>query len=113
VNELIFSPALFHLTPGFDNADSNFEGVYDASLTDSQGHSECPNAFWDGTQTNYCPGLGKVDVVAHEYGHAYVEYFSNLEYQGESGALNEGKRERERERNHLTHSCQPFECRIR
>jgi Zn-dependent metalloprotease len=49
----------------------------------------CPNANWNGTSTNYCSGVTGDDTVAHEWGHAYTEYTSNLIYQWQSGALNE------------------------
>jgi bacillolysin len=49
----------------------------------------CPNATWNGVTTNYCDGTASDDVVAHEWGHAYTQYTSNLIYSYESGALNE------------------------
>jgi Zn-dependent metalloprotease len=49
----------------------------------------CPNANWNGTTANYCTGVAADDVVAHEWGHAYTEYTSNLIYAWQSGALNE------------------------
>ena len=33
--------------------------------------SSCPNAFWDGTQTSFCPGLATTDVAVHEWGCLY------------------------------------------
>jgi Zn-dependent metalloprotease len=55
------------------------------------------NAFWDGTAFYFGDGdpnegftpLTSMDVVAHEYTHAVTQYSAGLEYQGESGALNE------------------------
>lgn len=49
----------------------------------------CPNANWNGVSTNYCSDVTGDDTVAHEWGHAYTEYTSNLIYQWQSGALNE------------------------
>ncbi|WP_299245666.1 M4 family metallopeptidase [uncultured Aquimarina sp.] len=49
----------------------------------------CPNANWNGVSANYCTGTAADDVVAHEWGHAYTEYTSNLIYAYESGAINE------------------------
>ncbi|MCG2794254.1 MAG: M4 family metallopeptidase [Weeksellaceae bacterium] len=49
----------------------------------------CPNARWNGTYAGYCDGTATDDVIAHEWGHAYTEYTSNLIYQYQSGALNE------------------------
>ncbi|WP_431087104.1 M4 family metallopeptidase [Paenibacillus sp. 8b26] len=55
------------------------------------------NAFWNGSQMTYGDGDGKLftffsgdpDVVGHELTHGVTEFTSNLEYYGESGALNE------------------------
>ncbi|MGJ8670835.1 MAG: M4 family metallopeptidase [Oceanococcus sp.] len=49
----------------------------------------CPNAYWNGDSTNYCPGFDADDVVSHEWSHAYTEYTHGLIYQYQSGALNE------------------------
>lgn len=49
----------------------------------------CPNAYWNGTTTNYCPNFDQDDVVAHEWAHAYTEYTHGLIYSYQSGALNE------------------------
>ncbi|CUS03509.2 Thermolysin metallopeptidase [Candidatus Promineifilum breve] len=49
----------------------------------------CPNATWNGSTTNYCPGVTADDVVAHEWGHAYTQYTHGLIYQWQPGALNE------------------------
>ncbi len=55
------------------------------------------NAFWDGDQMIFGDGSGKIftrltqslTVCAHELGHGVIQYDGPLEYQGESGALNE------------------------
>ncbi|MGW8959012.1 M4 family metallopeptidase [Paenibacillus sp. NPDC055715] len=55
------------------------------------------NAFWNGSQMTYGDGdgitfiafSGDPDVVGHELTHGVTEYTSNLDYYGESGALNE------------------------
>lgn len=54
------------------------------------------NAYWDGKVFCFGDGDGvemgplvSLDVVAHEFGHALTEHTSNLDYYGESGALNE------------------------
>ena len=49
----------------------------------------CPNAYWNGQATNYCPEVDGDDVVAHEWGHAYTQFTHNLIYSYQSGALNE------------------------
>ncbi len=56
------------------------------------------NAYWNGSQFAFGDGDGfnssnlanALDVTAHEYTHAVTQYSSNLAYQNESGALNEG-----------------------
>jgi bacillolysin len=54
------------------------------------------NAFWDGTGMSYGDGgqlfkplSAGLDVVAHEFTHGVTGATSNLDYQGQSGALNE------------------------
>ncbi|WP_082599574.1 M4 family metallopeptidase [Nocardioides sp. Root151] len=55
------------------------------------------NAFWDGEQMVFGDGDGllfvsmtaAVDVMAHELSHAVTEHESDLEYENQSGALNE------------------------
>lgn len=52
-------------------------------------NDQCPNAYWNGDSTNYCPGFDADDIVSHEWSHAYTEYTHGLIYQYQSGALNE------------------------
>jgi hypothetical protein len=55
------------------------------------------NAFWDGTQLVFGDGDGVIfdrftkpmDVMAHEFTHAVTQFTAGLNYQGQSGALNE------------------------
>ena len=55
------------------------------------------NAFWDGKQMVFGDGDGKflgnfvgsLDVICHELTHGITQYTAQLEYKGESGALNE------------------------
>ncbi|QWX85231.1 M4 family metallopeptidase [Cellulophaga sp. HaHaR_3_176] len=55
------------------------------------------NAYWDGDEMTYGDGDGvdfkdfasAIDVVAHELTHGITQFYANLEYQGQSGALNE------------------------
>jgi len=49
----------------------------------------CPNANWNGTSTNFCPGVTADDTVAHEWAHAYTSATHDLIYQWQPGALNE------------------------
>jgi Zn-dependent metalloprotease len=55
------------------------------------------NAFWDGTQLVFGDGDGEVferftkpmDVLAHEFTHGVTQFSAGLNYEGQSGALNE------------------------
>ncbi len=55
------------------------------------------NAFWNGNQMVYGDGDGEIfrpftkalDVIAHELSHGVMQSEANLEYRGQSGALNE------------------------
>ncbi|MEV4440389.1 M4 family metallopeptidase [Streptomyces sp. NPDC049577] len=55
------------------------------------------NAFWDGEQMVFGDGDGElfvdftvsVDVIGHELTHGVTQHTANLEYYGQSGALNE------------------------
>jgi Zn-dependent metalloprotease len=66
----------------FDAAGKTMRTVY---LVNDQ----CPNAYWDGQTTNYCPDITGDDVVSHEWSHAYTQYTHGLIYSYQSGALNE------------------------
>lgn len=48
-----------------------------------------PNFAFTGSGQTVGPLAGALDVVAHELTHGITDYTSGLEYQGESGALNE------------------------
>ncbi|MEU6863009.1 M4 family metallopeptidase [Streptomyces sp. NPDC046876] len=66
----------------------------DASVHYGQDYN---NAFWDGSQMVFGDGDGdlfvdftvSVDVIGHELTHGVTQYTANLEYHGQSGALNE------------------------
>jgi Zn-dependent metalloprotease len=55
------------------------------------------NAFWNGSQMVYGDGDGdlfqrftrSIDVIGHELTHGVTQYEANLNYTGETGALNE------------------------
>jgi Zn-dependent metalloprotease len=55
------------------------------------------NAFWNGEQMAFGDGDGRlfrrftrsIDVIGHELAHGVISHTANLEYRGESGALNE------------------------
>lgn len=65
------------------------------NVADEDG-SSMENAFWNGVAayfgnggSTFKPLAGGLDVGAHELGHAVVGNSANLEYQNQSGALNE------------------------
>ncbi|MEL7021016.1 MAG: M4 family metallopeptidase, partial [Bacteroidota bacterium] len=66
------------------------------NITDTDG-SGLDNAFWNGNAMFYGNGnrdfsqplARSLDVAAHEMTHGVIQATANLEYQGESGALNE------------------------
>lgn len=55
------------------------------------------NAFWDGERMVFGDGDGEIfnrftistSVIGHELAHGVTQFTANLEYQGQSGALNE------------------------
>ncbi|MBW7866702.1 MAG: M4 family metallopeptidase [Brumimicrobium sp.] len=53
------------------------------------------NAFWDGSRMTYGDGsqgynpLTSIDIAAHEITHGVTQYTAGLNYQNQSGALNE------------------------
>jgi Zn-dependent metalloprotease len=76
---------------------SSYDGAgAPVSLTVHYG-KDYDNAFWDGTQLVFGDGDGDifdrftkpVDVLGHELTHAVTEHTAGLDYQGQSGALNE------------------------
>ena len=66
----------------------------DATVHFGEGYD---NAFWNGEQMVFGDGDGKVfldftipvDVIGHELTHGVTQHTANLEYFGQSGALNE------------------------
>lgn len=65
------------------------------NVADEDGN-DMDNAFWNGEAMFYGNGdrafsdlAGSLDVGGHEMGHGVIQATANLEYQGESGALNE------------------------
>jgi Zn-dependent metalloprotease len=58
---------------------------------------EYDNAFWDGERMVFGDGDGEtfnrftiaIDIIAHELAHGVTDSTARLEYQGQSGALNE------------------------
>jgi Zn-dependent metalloprotease len=84
---------LFHSVYGRDSIDG--KGLrLDAVVHFGQPYA---NAFWTGSHLVFGDGDGKalvgftksIDVIAHELAHGVIEFTCNLEYHGQSGALNE------------------------
>ncbi len=93
----------------YDGAGSTYDlywDIYQRNSVDNNGlrldstvHYEqnYDNAFWNGQQMVYGDGDGQlferftiaVDVIGHELTHGVTQYTSNLNYQNQSGALNE------------------------
>jgi len=88
-NEVVVAGHVYHF---FDNAfgRTSYDGA-DAEMwtVNNDPNISCPNARWNGSYTAYCTGTAADDVVAHEWGHAYTDYASDLVYAWQSGALNE------------------------
>jgi bacillolysin len=65
-------------------------------VVDSETGKKLDNAFWNGKgifygdgDTAFKPLAGAIDVAGHEMTHGVVQNTANLEYEGESGAINE------------------------
>ena len=78
---------------GRDSIDGNGLPL-DASVHYDENYN---NAFWNGEQMVFGDGDGEIfldftlpiDVIGHELTHGVTQYTANLEYYGQSGALNE------------------------
>lgn len=66
----------------FDSAGAVMDSIFNRG-------NGCPNASWNGVFISFCPGTTTDDIIAHEWGHAYTEFTSNLIYAWQPGALNE------------------------
>ena len=87
--------SVVHGRNSFDNAGTQVRSYVHYDPTPGDGHGY-DNAGWTGTEMVYGDGdvkfrpLAALDVCAHELGHAVCQYTAALQYQNESGALNEG-----------------------
>jgi len=78
-----------------DNAGLKLLSYVHANLV-GMGYSDNVNAFWDGTRMTYGDGnttyspLTTLDICGHEITHGVTSFTANLDYQDESGAMNEG-----------------------
>jgi Zn-dependent metalloprotease len=97
------------VTEAYDYSGSTynfFREIFDRNSIDTRGMKldstvhygeNYNNAFWNGTQMVYGDGDGEIfqrftksiDVIGHELTHGVTQYEAALEYEGQSGALNE------------------------
>lgn len=78
---------------------NSFDGAGANLVIISHLGSNYSNGYWDGAKVNLGDGSGVAatgddyecsdDWLAHEFTHAYTQYTCGLQYQNESGALNE------------------------
>ena len=74
---------------GLNGSGSNFVANINVNISTTPGG--CPNAFFTGliNEAFFCTSLARNDVVGHEFTHGVIGSSSGLNYQDESGALNE------------------------
>lgn len=85
--------ALYNEVYGRDSIDGNGMQLLSTVHYDTN----YSNAFWNGSQMVFGDGDGKVfqgftsaiDVTGHELTHGVTQHTANLDYEGQSGALNE------------------------
>ncbi len=87
-NLYLFAGQTYNLYRSAFGRDS-FDGLGHTMHSVLLANQQCPNAYWNGVSTNYCPDFDADDVVSHEWTHAYTEYTHGLIYSYQSGALNE------------------------
>ncbi len=86
----------FKNTHGRESLDGSGGTILSFVNVSAQDGSSFGNAFWNGVAIFYGNGdaafrpLGRaLDVAGHEISHGVIQNTANLEYQGESGAINE------------------------
>jgi bacillolysin len=86
----------FRTKHGRNSIDGNGGTIYSMVNVPDETGQPLDNAFWNGKFMSYGNGnvgfkplAGSLDVAGHEMTHGVVENTANLEYQGESGAINE------------------------
>jgi len=86
----------FNTTFGRNSINGNGGNIISFVNVAEQDGSPMDNAFWNGYAvfygngaTAFKPLAGGLDVAAHELGHGVVSNSANLEYHGQSGAMNE------------------------
>ncbi len=79
-----------HSIKSWDNNGMNVYGVVNLGQNYLNAYSTGPALFFgNGDNQSYTDFTKSIDIIAHEYGHSVTTYHSNLEYQYQSGALNE------------------------
>lgn len=92
VNELILgSQDIYTLFVNLSDGDFLSWNGNDAPMHSIQNfvYDGCPNAFWNGSTTNFCLGMVADDIVSHEWTHAYTMSTHALFYRVQPGAINE------------------------
>ncbi len=79
-----------------NSIDGNGGSIYSLINVADDGGASMENAYWNGQAmfygnggSNFFPLAKGLDVAGHEMTHGVVQSTANLEYQGQSGALNE------------------------
>jgi hypothetical protein len=70
----------------YNGRSATMRAVYDTGAIPAE---RCPNASWNGRNTDFCANLAVDDVIAHEWVHGYTEFTHQLVYAWQPGALNE------------------------
>lgn len=79
-----------HGIKSWDNNGMNIYGVVNLGQNYLNAYSTGPVLFFgNGDNQKYTDFTKSIDIIGHEYGHSVTTYHSNLEYQFQSGALNE------------------------
>ncbi|WP_024645352.1 M4 family metallopeptidase [Pseudomonas syringae] len=92
-----FYAELFERNSLDDNGMSLVSTVHVTEVDFEGNHIPLSNAYWNGSQMAYGDGddlvfkrfTGSLEVIGHELTHGVQSFTSNLEYRGQSGALNE------------------------
>ncbi|EPN56465.1 thermolysin metallopeptidase, partial [Pseudomonas syringae pv. actinidiae ICMP 19096] len=92
-----FYAQLFERNSLDDNGMSLVSTVHVAEVDFNGDHVPLSNAYWNGSQMAYGDGddlvfkrfTGSLEVIGHELTHGVQSFTSNLDYKGQSGALNE------------------------
>lgn len=75
---------------GFDNCNSRMYVSYNDKISDSANGNNAYSNAGSLLSFGYKKDLSQIDLVAHEYTHSVELTISNMNYEGESGAIMEG-----------------------